>query len=226
MPLRDHFRPPLDDLTSWDGFLGGLPAMIVIDLNRKLPSRYVAGPRIRLGPMIDTEDDNVDGAESAFSPPTRVIPSDFPDQDECEVLIQDTKRGRRLVAAIEIVSPANKERPENRRIFAAKCAVLLQRDVSVAVVDLVTMRNFNLYGELLALIGLTDPALGAEPAVVHVSAVRCTSSTGSTLLEMWAHTFELGRPLPTLPLWLAENFCVPLELKGCYEESYRVLRIP
>ncbi len=22
MPLRDHFRPPLDDLTSWEGFHG------------------------------------------------------------------------------------------------------------------------------------------------------------------------------------------------------------
>jgi hypothetical protein len=29
MPLRDHFRPPLDDLTSWEGFHGGWPMMIV-----------------------------------------------------------------------------------------------------------------------------------------------------------------------------------------------------
>jgi hypothetical protein len=29
MPLRDHSRPPLDDLTAWEGFSGGWPAMIV-----------------------------------------------------------------------------------------------------------------------------------------------------------------------------------------------------
>jgi hypothetical protein len=35
------------------------------------------------------------------------------------------------VAAIEIVSPANKDRPEHRRKFVAKCAALLQQGVSV-----------------------------------------------------------------------------------------------
>jgi hypothetical protein len=50
MPLRDHFRPPLDNLASWDGFFGGWPAMIVLTLEPKLPIQYVAGPRIHLGP--------------------------------------------------------------------------------------------------------------------------------------------------------------------------------
>jgi hypothetical protein len=29
MPLRDHFRPPLDDVHSWDELHGGWPMMIV-----------------------------------------------------------------------------------------------------------------------------------------------------------------------------------------------------
>jgi hypothetical protein len=32
--------------------------------------------------------------------------------------------------------------------------------------------------------------------------------------------------LPTLPLWLAENFAIPLELEESYEETCRILRIP
>ena len=36
----------------------------------------------------------------------------------------------------------------------------------------------------------------------------------------------LGRPLPTLPLWLTEDFAVPLELEPSYEETCRILRIP
>ena len=40
------------------------------------------------------------------------------------------------------------------------------------------------------------------------------------------YTLELGRPLPTLPLWLAENLAVPLELEPSYEETRRALRIP
>ena len=45
------------------------------------------------------------------------------------------------------------------------------------------------------------------------------------LLETWAQALTLGQPLPTMPLWLADDFAVPLELEECYEETCRVLRI-
>jgi hypothetical protein len=35
----------------------------------------------------------------------------------------------------------------------------------------------------------------------------------------------LGHPLPTLPLWLADDLPVPVELEASYEETCRVLRI-
>jgi hypothetical protein len=34
MPLRDHFRPPLDDVHSWDELHGGWP-------EKQLSERYV-----------------------------------------------------------------------------------------------------------------------------------------------------------------------------------------
>jgi hypothetical protein len=148
------------------------------------------------------------------------------EQDEYEVLVYDTERGRRLVAAIEIVSPANKDRPEHRRVFVAKCAALLQQLVSVTIVDLVTTRNFNLYSDLLELIGVADPSLGREPSPLYTVASRWTKKKDTSVLETWAFALTLGQPLPTLPLWLAENFSVPLELEACYEETCRALRIP
>ncbi len=48
MPLRDHFGPPLDTVTSWEGFFGGWPAMRVVALSRRLPPDYAAASRIRL----------------------------------------------------------------------------------------------------------------------------------------------------------------------------------
>ena len=36
---------------------------------------------------------------------------------------------------------------------------------------------------------------------------------------------SLRKPLPTLPLWLADNLAVPLELEASYEETCRILRI-
>ncbi|WP_261343941.1 hypothetical protein [Tautonia marina] len=38
-----------------------------------------------------------------------------PSPNEYAVLVYDTRSGRRLVAAVELVSPSNKDRPEHRR---------------------------------------------------------------------------------------------------------------
>jgi len=246
MPLRDHFRPPLDDLTSWEGFHGGWPMVIVQSLVCRLPRRYVAAPRVHSGssveidvatyekdePEISSEgaaNGNGGGVATAvWAParPTLAVATDLPAADEYEVRVYDSKRGRRLVAAVEIVSPANKDRPEHRRAFVAKCAALLQQHVSVTLIDLVTTRNFNLYKDLLDLIGQTDPSLGAEPPPLYAVACRATKPADAWLLETWGHTLTLSQVLPTLPLWLADNLAVPLALEESYEETCRALRIP
>ena len=109
------------------------------------------------------------------------------------------------------------------RSAAATCT---RQGVSVAIVDLVTTRNFNLYADLLALIGVKDPMLGAEPPSIYASACRWRIPKKSAVLEAWSYKLEIGQPLPTLPIWLADDFRVPLELEPCYEETCRVLRIP
>ena len=45
-------------------------------------------------------------------------------------------------------------------------------------------------------------------------------------LRAWTHTLVVGQPLPLLPLWLADDLAVPLELEATYEETCRILRIP
>jgi hypothetical protein len=55
MPLRDHFRPPLDLITSWEGFHGGWPMVIVQQLRRQLPTGYVAEPRVLSGSHVEID---------------------------------------------------------------------------------------------------------------------------------------------------------------------------
>ena len=248
MPLRDHFRPPLDNRRSWDELHGQWPAMIVIGLNAKLPRRYVAAPTVHLSSSIEVdvaalEEDEAgfptgagpgDGGEgggvatAVWAPPrpTLAVATDLPGVDEYEVRVYDTRRGRRLVAAVEIVSPSNKDRPEHRRAFVAKCAALLQGRVCVAIVDPVTTRAANLYRDLLDLLGQADPSLADDPPPLYASSCRLTRAGGTWRLETWAYPLALGGPLPTLPLWLADDLAVPLELEPSYEETCRVLRIP
>ena len=190
MPLRDHFRPPVENKHSWDELHGMWPAVIVQQLFPILPERYVAAPRVHLGTAFEIDvstyerdeparlerprDGNGGVAVAAWAPPkpTLTVETELPDQDEYEVRVYDARHGRRLVAAIEIVSPSNKDRPESRRAFVAKAAALLQRNVSVSLVDIVTIHQFNLYADLLELIGRTDPMLGAEPPALYAVTVR------------------------------------------------------
>ena len=58
-----------------------------------------------------------------------------------------------------------------------------------------------------------------------IAARRIIPDGDGWLLETWAGALTLGQPLPTMPLWLADNLAVPLELEESYEEPCRVLRI-
>ena len=55
VPLRDHFPPPLDDIASWEELHGQWPATIVHQLRKKLPSGYLAGPRVHAGSQVEIE---------------------------------------------------------------------------------------------------------------------------------------------------------------------------
>ena len=138
----------------------------------------------------------------------------------------DGEHGRELVAAIEIVSPSNKDRPENRRAFVAKVAALLQKEVCVSVVDLVTIRQFNLYADLLELIDRNDPQLGPTPPNLYAVTIRSRKPLRRrSVLDMWYYPMPLGQPLPTLPIWLSPDLRVLLPLETSYEETCRLLHI-
>jgi hypothetical protein len=244
MPLRDHFRPPVESKHSWDELHGGWPMMIVQHLFPILPEGYVAAPGVHLGTAFEIDvsayeanepaheekasQGNGGVAVAAWAPPnpTLTLETELADQDEYEVRVYDARHGRRLVAAIEIVSPSNKDRPESRRAFVAKAAALLQQDVCVSLVDLVTIRQFNLYGDLLALVGGTDPTLGPEPPALYAVTIRGRKRVRRRLiLDTWFYPMRIGQPLPTLPIWLDINLGVNLDLEASYEDTCRLLRI-
>lgn len=219
MPLRDHFRPPIWNHSSWEGFHGGWPAIMVQQLARGLPKDYAAEPRVHLGDYCEIDVCAVEENDEG------VFDADVEDQYAYEVLVFDHERHRKLVAAIEIVSPANKDRPENRRAFVAKCAALLQEHVCVSLVDLVTIRRFNLYCDLLEWIGRSDPSFAPPPATYAVTC-RGYKVEREPRFAAWAYPLVVGRELPTLPIWLKDDLAVSLDLEASYEETCRVLRVP
>jgi hypothetical protein len=158
--------------------------------------------------------------------PSFAVDAEIPAQYEYEVLIYDVERDRRLVAAIEIVSPANKDRPESRQLFVAKCVNLLQKGVCVSILDLVTIRRANLYVEMLSLIGCSDPAFATEPPSIYAVTSRKRMVNRKSRFETWSHPLSIGMPLPTLPVWLTDDFALLVNLEASYEEACTTLRVP
>src|SRR5258708_4487674 len=242
MPLRDHFRSPLDDVHSWDELHGMWPAMIVRELIQVLPEPYFAAPGVHLGTLyeidVGTYRDPVpdskgpDGGEggvavATYAPPkpTLTLEPRLPIQDVYEVRIYDSRRNRRLVAAIEIVSPSNKDRPQTRGVFVSKVAALLEHDICVSIVDVVSTGNFNLYAELMNFLECTDPALRDEPPPMYAAPLRLRYEERRRMMDNWYHPPAIGQALPTLPIWLKETWAISLDLESSYEETCRTLRI-
>ena len=237
MPLRDHFRLPVSKKASWEGFHATWPTCIVQQLRNLLPPGFVAEPRVHLGTLMEIDvgalemDDwpqeggsiahgNGGTATATWTDtiPTVAVDTDPPDEYEYEVRIFDAERERQLVAAIEFVSPANKDRPESRDSFVAKCSALLRKGVAVSVVDLVTIRRFNLYAQLMEFVGHPDPTMTDGPSIYAASCRWFTKGTRARL-EAWSHTLTVGESLPKLPLWLSDSQVVSLDLEPSYEQA-------
>jgi hypothetical protein len=212
--------------------------VIVQKLRKGLPPGFVAEPRVRLGTFVEIDVGTLEGDEAARSPasgtngnsggaasawtdtaPAVAVETDPPEEYEYEVRIYDVERERQLVAAIEFVSPANKARPESREVFVARCAALLRKGVAVSLVDLVTVRRFNLYAQLMTLVGYPDPTMSADGPATYAASCRWMTRGTRARLEAWSHTLVVGERLPTLPLWLREDLVVPLNLEESYEQA-------
>lgn len=239
MPLRDHFRPPVSKRASWEALHGMLPGEIVRQLRKTLPDGFTAAPTVHLGTFYeidistyesdnrpphderDSENGRSSAATSLWAAEPSVALEVEPDEEyEYSVQIYDAENERTLVAAIELVSPANKDRPEKRNSFVAKCAALLRQGVSVCVVDLVTVRHFNLYTELMAFIGQgkADP-MSASPPPTYAASCRWGPRGDKSRLETWSRVMTVGQPLPALPLWLRADLVVTLDLESSYEQA-------
>ena len=236
MPLRDHFRPPVSKKSSWEGFHAMWPTWIVHQLRKQLPPGFVAEPRVHLGtlmeidvgalelddaPRVEASSGNGGTATAAWTAtlPAVAVETEPPEEYEYEVRIFDVERERQLVAAIEFVCPANKDRPESRDSFVAKCAALLRKGIAVTVVDLVTIRRFNLYAQLMAFVGHPDPSMTADGPPTYAASCRWVTMGTRARLEAWSHVLTVGQSLPTLPLWLTVDLVIPLDLEPSYEQA-------
>lgn len=233
MPLIDHFHPPVVERRSWEGFHGLWAAALVEKLNRDvLAEEYYADFQIHVGSQVEVdiatleEPQGKDQGNTAtavrpktWTPPatTLIMPAVFP--DDIEVQVFATATGATLVGAIELVSPGNKDRPETRKAFAAKCVSYLTRGIGLIVVDIVTNRLANLHNEVIGLLGQGDPFLLPSATTIYAVAYRPSRQTSGDQIEVWPRVLAFGQSLPLLPLALRNAETVPVDLEETYMEA-------
>lgn len=239
MPLLDHFHPPLLGRRHWHSFHNGWAVHLAAALNQYLPEGYFAEPNVMFGIEIDVATLEEPTAvppmsagsggvsavpQLAWTPPqpARTIPFS-PATHTIEVNVFSTSGGLTLIGAIELVSPANKDRAEHRQAFVSKCETYLHQGVGLVVVDIVTERTANLHNELLARSSASSES--GLAANLYATAYRVVERAQQTSLDIWQESLGLGQPLPVLPLWLRGNLCLPVELNATYERTCRELKI-
>jgi hypothetical protein len=241
MPLLDHFHPPLDLTHHWESFHSNWATRIADALSDMLPPEFIVEEYTHTGARLEidvaTFDSTADGETSAGTAPAttlarptwrpttepRTMPSVFP--DSLEVRVFQASGGLTLVGAIELVSPANKDRHDERRAFATKCASYLHQGVSLVVADIVTSRHANLHNEIVRLMEQPEEFALPDDVYLYATAYRPVKRQDRAEIDFWTETCALGTNLPVLPLRLTGDLFVPVDLEATYQEACRRRRL-
>ncbi|MBA4064080.1 MAG: hypothetical protein C0501_10280 [Isosphaera sp.] len=236
MPLRDHFRPPLLNNPNAESINATWATMLLQRLNAttltdgyRAEQEVYAGPRVTIDlGTLERQPTNghpaaggggVAVATRRYAPPA-VLAGDVSFADAALFEIRVLTDDGRVAAAIELVSRSNKDRPDSRRAFAVRCASYLQAGVSVAFVDPVTGRRADLHSELVRLLDLPESLHWASPDGIAAVSYRMAVGGETGRLEVWPVGLAIGSPLPEVPLWLAPDVAVPLDLEATYEAAW------
>jgi hypothetical protein len=201
---------------------------IARSLNDVLPKEFFAEPLADFGIAIDVaaleESAATDfGVHVWTPPPTQTVDVSLR-TDTVEVRIFQDLGGPHLVGAIELVSPANKDRLEHREALVGKCVALLHQGIGLMIVDVVTERRANLHQELLRKLGESNGSPWNVP--LYATAYHPAKREEQTHVDIWKEELQIGQALPTLPLWLRGGLCFAIDLEATYEQACQELRIP
>lgn len=234
MPLLDHFRPPVDEDIQWKTFHSVWAGCLADQLIAVVPAEYKVREQFSPGGGVEVDVAAIrtsaggNGAPSEWrsawqpDPPAAAVPAVFPDR--FEVLVFRQPGGRRLVGAIELVSPGNKDEDATREAFAAKVVSYLHEEVSVILIDVVTERRANLHNQIADRLGF-PPDLRLPRGGLYAAAYRPVIRDGRPEFDIWTATFAVGDPLPTMPLRLIADYFVPVDFEAAYTTARERRRV-
>lgn len=126
----------------------------------------------------------------------------------------------RLIAAVELVSPRNKDRPAARDFYRNRCLGYLWSGVHLMLVDVHRRPLGFSFVEAMAAEAQCQLPVGLPPHAVSWN-VGGPSPEGGQFLNGWYRTLSVAQPLPTLPLALTAERSLLIDLEVTYSEAAR-----
>jgi hypothetical protein len=224
MPLHDWSTVP-----GWDGVHQVWGVELLYALKPQLPPAYRAyigtTPTFAIG---GPEDGRPDVGVRDWPPggqAAAATPDGGPEPDEevaVAALTTNTallvERGGRLVAAIELVSPRNKDRVSAQAAFAAAYAGYHLRGVHLLLVDVHRRPgSFSFADQVARALGLRQPVLPAPHAIGY--RVGGPAPNGGRFLAVWRRPLVVGEPLPPMRLPLSPDEWASVDLEATYHRA-------
>jgi hypothetical protein len=125
------------------------------------------------------------------------------------------ERQGRLIAAVEVISPRNKDRPIARSAYLARYLGYLLDGAHLTLIDVHRRpQGFSFADRIAAELHLEQPSVPPPMAVSY--RVGEPAASGGRLLAIWRRPLAVGAALPTIPLPLSVEQAVAIDLDQTY----------
>jgi hypothetical protein len=206
--LVEWVQPRLPE--GYKAFLGGVPALTVASGNGR-PDVGVW----RRGPAQPVEEVATD---------TAVLEPDL----EARVAIRLDPQPAvhidfhgQLIAAIELVSPRNKDRVDAKETYCSRYLGYLRLGVHLMLIDVLPRpKAFSFSDAITTSLGLELPPLPPPFAATYrVGEVVPVGEDMGSLVGLWRRPLRVGQPLPALPLPLSVHQAIVIDLEEPYQRA-------
>lgn len=232
MPLHDW-----SELAGWEGVHQVWIVELLYWIKPLLPAGYRAyigtTPTFAVGAPLEERPDvsvrdwpQAQGLVEPAAPPRAAgpdEPSEQPDQEIAVATLHGDKalfveRHGRLIAAVELVSPRNKDRPSACAAYASSYIGYLLKGVNLLLVDVQRRPLRFSFADRIAEEFRLDQAPCAPPFVISYR-VGEPAPNGGHFLGFWYRPLTVGAPLPSLRLALSVHESVVVDLEQTYARA-------
>lgn len=206
--LIEWIRPRLPE--GYKAFIGGVPALTVASANGKpdVGVRRWDTPEPIAKPATGTAvlEPDAEFNGSVRLDPHRAVHIDYHGQ---------------LIAAVELVSPRNKDRADSKETYTNRYLGYLRLGVHLMLVDVLPRpRAFSFADAITAGVGGDLPPLPSPfVAAYRVNGPIPVGDDIGSSFSVWRRPLRVGDPLPTLPLPLSLHQSVLIDLEQTYQRA-------